>query len=455
MTNEYSSGRRNIPVTHEGDAASSPIARLAQRAVGLDLAEISAELREHAAAVLADTIAVIAAGARQPEVQRLAASTDPMFPAPPAGPCAALVPGLLMTDPTTAAFINGTAGTWLELDEGIGPTGHPAVHVLPAALGAAQALHASGSALLVAFLSGYEVAARLLRAYQLRFPLHPHGHLGAVGAAVAVARLRGEDPGPAAQIAASLPLLTTWVPCFEGATVRNTYSGVAAAVGVFASKLATAGFTGSVGALDAAFGEMVGELVEPDLITELDVDRLLIADDYIKLHSACALSHTVIDAALAIGRVPVDEIERVEIETTARNLRLDQQAAGNSLSTRFSLSYAASAVLIHGHGGPEAFEPDERVYNLASRVEVCEGADFSDAWPTSSPARISVRLRGGERTAQVDNPIGYPASSVSPQTLLRKFESLTGPSNHPDRHYDYDRLLAVVDIADAADLFQP
>ena len=451
----YKSGGPNYAVAHTDDAVSSSIARLAERAVELDLAEIPPQLREHAAAVFADTIAVIAAGARQPEVQRLAASSDPMFAVPPAGPCAALVPGLLMTDPMTAAFINGTAGTFLELDEGIRPTGHPAVHVLPAALAAAQARHASGSALLAAFLSGYEVAARLLRAYQLRFPLHPHGHLGAVGAAVAVARLRGEDPGPAAEIAASLPLLTTWVPCFEGATVRNTYSGVAAAFGVFASKLAKAGFTGAVGALNTAFGEMVGELVEPDLITNVDLDRLLIADDYIKLHSACALSHTVIDAALALGRLPVDEIERIEIDTTARNLRLDREAGGNSLSTRFSLSYAAAAALIHGHGGPEAFEPDESVYNLASRVEVREAADFSDAWPTSSPARVSVRLNGGVRTAQADNPIGYPAASVSPQKLRQKFESLTGPSNHPDRHYDYDRLLAVADIVDAADLFQP
>ncbi|HEY8531740.1 MAG TPA: hypothetical protein VIL08_05785, partial [Limnochorda sp.] len=42
--------------------------------------------------------------------------------------------------PRRAALANATAGTFLELDEGQRPTGHPAIHVLPAALAQAQAL---------------------------------------------------------------------------------------------------------------------------------------------------------------------------------------------------------------------------------------------------------------------------------------------------------------------------
>jgi len=62
----------------------------------------------------------------------------------------------------------------------------------------------------------------------MRYPVHSHGHLGAVGAAVAVARLDGEDPLAVASIAAGTPLLTSWQPCYEGATVRNTFIGYAA-----------------------------------------------------------------------------------------------------------------------------------------------------------------------------------------------------------------------------------
>ena len=88
----------------------SPIGRLAERAAELDLAHVPSDVREHAATIFADTIAVIAAGARQVEVQRLTASTDPMFPGPPTGPCTVLTPQLLGTDATTAAYLNGTAG---------------------------------------------------------------------------------------------------------------------------------------------------------------------------------------------------------------------------------------------------------------------------------------------------------------------------------------------------------
>ncbi len=236
--------------------------------------------------------------------------------------------------------------------------------------------------------------------------------------------------------------------------MRNTYSGVAAAVGVLANKLAVCGFTGSRGAQQTAFGDLVGELVDPTALTELDPDRLLIAEGYVKVHSSCALSHTVIDAALALGRLPVDEIDQIEIETTTRNLRLSGQAAPNSLSTRFSLPYAAATAIVHGHAGPDAFEPDERVFALAKRVEVRNAIEFDEAWPSCCPARVTAYVHGQERTALVQNPIGYPGTSLTRDDLRTKFETLTELSNHPVRHYDYDRLLDVAGVADVAGLFQ-
>ena len=205
--------------------------------------------------------------------------------------------------PTSAAFVNATAGTFLELDEGYRPTGHPSIHVLPTALAAAQVLHASGRELMATFLSGYEVTACLFEAYRPTYPLHPHGHFGAVGAAVAAACLRGVDALEPAAIAATLPLLPTWQLRTEGATARNAYTGAAAAVGLTANRLAAAGFTGSREAREAAFGGLVGELVTPEaLSTPVDPENLRITCNYMKPHSACALSHSALDA------VPVLEL---------------------------------------------------------------------------------------------------------------------------------------------------
>ena len=57
--------------------------------------------------------------------------------------------------PGTAAFLNGTAGTMLELDEGNQyARGHPAIHVVPALLAAPRG---DGAALLTALALGYEI----------------------------------------------------------------------------------------------------------------------------------------------------------------------------------------------------------------------------------------------------------------------------------------------------------
>lgn len=79
-----------------------------------------------------------------------------------------------------AAFLNGVAGTTLELDEGNQfACGHPAIHVVPALL--AIAGKHSGLALLTALVLGYEIGARIGIASRLRVTMHPHGNWGTVG----------------------------------------------------------------------------------------------------------------------------------------------------------------------------------------------------------------------------------------------------------------------------------
>src|SRR5579871_3536619 len=84
--------------------------------------------------VIADTIGAISGGARVPAMRRVA---DRLA----AGDGAAVIGGEARSAaPEAAAFVNSMAGCWLEMDEGIRPTGHPAVHVVPAALAVAQSV---------------------------------------------------------------------------------------------------------------------------------------------------------------------------------------------------------------------------------------------------------------------------------------------------------------------------
>src|SRR5437868_1150996 len=110
---------------------------LAQFAAGARLDDVSAAARDRARWIVADCIPVIAAGMQQPEMQALAAKHLTQ-----AAPGRAWVIGVRKRAALLdAALLNGTAGTWLELDEGnLFAKGHPGIQVVPAAVAAAQEL---------------------------------------------------------------------------------------------------------------------------------------------------------------------------------------------------------------------------------------------------------------------------------------------------------------------------
>ncbi len=427
------------------------ITDLVASAARLSWSDIPSELRAHSIRVFADTIGVMLAGGLQPEVIALARGDDAL-PSRANGSATVLVPGLPRTSTAEAAFINGAAGTFLELDEACPPASHPAIHVLPAALAAAESLRRPGNELMAAFVAGYEVVARLFDAYRMPYPVHPHGHLGAIGAAVAVARLRRADALEPALIASSLPILATWDPCLEGATVRNSWAGIAAETGIRANRLASAGFTGSRTALQTAFGHLVGRLEQPEALQRpVDPARLRIEANYFKFHSACAGAHPALDATISLGPVPFADVDSVLVETPAQNWKLNGQSKSNALSNRFSIPYAVAAAIVHGHTGPAAFVTDERVTRLAARVQVRAADDLDTPWPPNRmPARVTIVLRDRTITATIEHPYGHSANPASPEMLRAKFEKIVSSAKASEL---YDRLLDVDHLDDVADLF--
>src|SRR5258708_4826973 len=133
--------------------------------------------------IIADSIPVIAAGMQMPEMKALVATH---LKGSPAGTAWVFGAGR-GASPIDAALLNGTAGTWLELDEGnLFAKGHPGIQVVPAAVAAAQELGAKGSDLLAAVALGYEISSRIHRAANVKLAVHPHGTYGVIGAALAV-----------------------------------------------------------------------------------------------------------------------------------------------------------------------------------------------------------------------------------------------------------------------------
>jgi 2-methylcitrate dehydratase PrpD len=437
-------------------AGASDLESLARAAARLNLADVPEAARRHAVAVIADTVGVMLAGGLAPEMTALADASDDPLAVSSGGRAQLVTPGYPQADALTAAFLNASAGTVAELDEFVAPGAHPAVHVVPAALAAAQVLGSSGSELLAAVITGYEVAARLFRQYRLDPLVQPHGHLAAVGAAVAVARLLGRDPGTAASIAASMPLLTLWEPSFEGATVHHTYAGVGAAVGILANRLALAGFTGSRRAVEIAFGDVAGEERDSEALRRpVDPTSLLIEHNVIKLHSCCGRTYSAVDAVLSLGRMDPDSVQSVDVEITPRSVTLARQPQPNALSSRFSVEYAVAAAIVHGHAQPSAFAPDEASLALARKVNVRVPPGLAAAGPEDRTARVRVHDAGRILSAEVGTPTGFLKRPLPAGRLREKFEVLARDPSTGFARANYDRLMELESLTDLSGLLTP
>ena len=97
---------------------------------------------EQASYVILDTMGAIAGGAAEPEMQALTAKLT----VSPVGE-ASVIGTDRKAGSAAAAFLNGTAGTFLEMDEGNRfAKGHPSIHVLPALWALAEIRGLSGKA---------------------------------------------------------------------------------------------------------------------------------------------------------------------------------------------------------------------------------------------------------------------------------------------------------------------
>jgi len=380
--------------------------------------------------VIADTLAAVAAGAREPEVAALRKKLH-------VEGRSSVVGSGLRAAPSTAAFLNGVAGTWLEMDEGNRfSRGHPSVHVLPAALAYAEMHRLSGRELLLAVVLGYEVGARIGIAANLRPSMHPHGTWGTVGAALAVAKLAGADAAKMREVinvSSSLTLATSKNTMLQGGTVRNAYAGVSNQMGLLAWDMVEAGFSGERDGLASVFGHVVSESFDPAKMIEglgkhWEIDR-----NYFKRHSCCRYNHGTLDALdrlLSTNRVKPEDVERVDVESYRYAAELDDQAPRNVLAAKFSVPFAVATRLVTGSSGMASFTwervRDPAIQALSKKVFVREDPALTAKLPQLRPARLKMKLRDGRMLeGSADANRGDDQDPYSRDELREKFFELS------------------------------
>ena len=401
-------------------------------AAELDYTSLPPPVKEQVGWILADTLAAIVGGSAEPELRALAARQT--------APGRSTLPGLgRRCGADAAALVNGTAGTFLEMDEGNRfSRGHPAVHVIPAALALCEERGAAAGVFLSAVLAGYEVGSRLGAASRLRPSMHPHGTWGTVGAAASCARVAGlgaQAMREVINIGASLSTATSKQTMLDGGLVRNVYAGLSNRNGLLALQLLESGFTGERDGLASLFGKIVSEHFDTaELLRGLGTEWHVM-QNYFKLHSCCRFNHGTLDAIDQIAsRGPLPHPDAIrDIQVTSYNLaaELDGKAPHNTLAAKFSVPFAVATRIVNGNSALASFNwdavRDPAVLALAQKVGVREDPQMTRRLPAERPARVVITLSDG-RTLVGEAGVnrGDDASPYSREELRGKFMDLTG-----------------------------
>ena len=427
---------------------------LSQFSADLDYSKLDSSVKEQVGWILADTVAAMVAGSAEPELLAIANKQT----GAPSKHAAQLIGLGRNSTPEAAAFINGTSGTFLEMDEGNRfSRGHPAVHVIPAALAISQERDASAESFLAAVVVGYEVGSRLGAASQLRGAMHPHGTWGTIGAGAACARVAGmaaSDMRQTINIAASLTTATSKQTMLEGGLVRNVYAGLSNRNGLLALNLTECGFTGEHDGPSSLLGKIISESFDANAVTQgLGQDWHLMRN-YFKLHSCCRYNHGTLDAidqmAASQALPSADNIDRIEVVTYHLAAELNDPAPNNTLAAKFSVPFAVATRIFNNSSALSSFTWDAvrnpKILNLAKKVSVAHDPAMSARLPNERPSRVTIYLKDGSTiTGEAGVNRGDDASPYTREELREKFLNLTGriwPAAHCER-----LLQATLDLA--------
>jgi len=386
-----------------------------------------------------DTLGVTLAGAAEPS----AVAVRGVVRAEGSTPLCTVVGTSLRAAPTWAALANGTAAHAHDFDDtNFALMGHPSAPLLAAALAAAEAETASGRDVVVAYLVGFEISTAVgiaLNPDHYTRGWHATSSIGTLGCAAAAAKLLGLDVDQTRHALGVAASLASGLKENFGSMTKPFHAGHAARNGVFAAMLAREGFTSSDTALDgtqgyaAAFSQTkLGAGAFEALGHEW---QILASGIAVKPYPSCALTHSAIDALLALRAehaLGVDQVEDIEVgvnHVVPEVLRHNRPATG--LEKKFSMQFCAAEALATGRVEIVSFEEGATAagtLSLMDRVRMVVDPTLPDGLEQHAWTRVTVRLRDGRTLASPPRGAsGHPDQPLTDAQLRAKFLGCAAP----------------------------
>lgn len=338
--------------------------------------------------------------------------------------------------PAVAALVNGTMGHCMDYDDThLDGAGHLSTPTWSASLALAEELGRSEHEALVAFITGFEVAARLGAGgfgRRLQFiGFHPSSIFGRFAATAATSVLLGLDEGQVANALGVAATTAAGLNASFGTMSKPFHLGKAAMDGILAAQLAAEGFAAATHLLDADDG-LSGALVQSREVRiepgEYSEGFALLRNSF-KPYACCKATHAFVDAARSLAdAVKGQRVERVVLGASPMAERVASKPnPGTPLEAKFSVAYCV-ALGLNGYRAMESDFSEERVADpvlreLLPKVELDVQPDMH-----LNTGFMDVYLADG-RTLRAETPwaLGNPANPMGWNDMQSKFHALVAP----------------------------
>jgi 2-methylcitrate dehydratase PrpD len=455
----------------ERAALTGATERVASFIAATDLADIPDDAIPKAKKAIADTFAVILAGAASEVTGPLLRYVDA---ARAAGDTPILATGL-SANAETAALVNGTFGHALDYDDVLSMMpAHPSAVILAAVLATLDGRRVSGRALIESYVLGVEVGGKIglgMTVGHYHRGYHATGSLALFSGLAALLKLHGADVDTARHAFGIVGSMASGLRRNFGTMTKPLHTGIAARSALTAWRLASCGFDAAPDILEAKSG-LYSTLGVAESNADLTAERLgkpfVIVDPGLALKKfpCCYASHRAMDGLLALrSKLGFDaaSIEKVICRMPPGGMQvLTYPRPTTGLEGKFSLPYPLAAGVLDGGYALGSFTDEavrrDGIQRLYERIDAHEDAssrgDDPDFDKRSSGSRgfveVEIELANGTRdTLRIDQPPGHPARELNWDDLNAKFTDCAAQAGlAPDRAQRAFQLITRLETLD-------
>lgn len=373
-----------------------------------------------------------------------------------------------------AILINGMLVHGLDFDDTYLPgSAHLTASCVPAALGIASHVQASGKDLLAALIIGLEVAARVAAAGRGGFNkkgFHATNLAGTFGCAMIAGRLMQLSHAQLRN-AQGLALSTgsgTLQPLQDDTWAKRMHPGLAGASAVTAASLARQGFTGPAEAYEGKFGLYNCFLGEHAATADLTIATAGLAETWeftrtsYKLYPACHQLHAFMNAAIKLRKAHkidthnIESIRALVADVTVPLICEPKEAKlkpAGSYPAQFSLYYGIACALVRGQFGFEELE--ESAYTdpglLALAQKVSYELDPNSGFPKTRSGEVIIRMKNGDQISQRED-IGPDQPATAAEVVAKFMGNTKAVLSLARSERVHNTVMNIEDVTDAREL---